>query len=193
MPRIVDHQQRRDAVARVALSLIVEHGLDALTVRKVARAAGFSTAIVSHYFADKRQMLLYVYRFAVLRAAGQIRDALDAHGHDVVACLEALLPLTPQSREYWAIWLALWDWSTSDPELSAEQNLQVRNARQMVASVVEGAVAEGRLPAGTDSAVLARRLVTMTNGLAVQILFDPADWSREQIRDAIRYEIGLRP
>ena len=53
MPAVVNHEERRQQIARIAADLISSVGLDAMTMREIAAAAGFSTTIVTHYFANK--------------------------------------------------------------------------------------------------------------------------------------------
>ena len=57
MPKQVDHERRRRAVAAVAADLVAAEGRRALTVRNVADAAGYSTTVVSHYFDDLADLL----------------------------------------------------------------------------------------------------------------------------------------
>ena len=64
MPRVVDHEARRAEVAAVAADLIARRGLDGVSVRDVAAAGGYSTTVVTHYFASKRELLLHAYRSA---------------------------------------------------------------------------------------------------------------------------------
>ena len=64
MPRVVDHEARRAEVAAVAADLIAQRGLDGVSVRDVAAAGGYSTTVVTHYFASKRELLLHAYRSA---------------------------------------------------------------------------------------------------------------------------------
>src|SRR5690606_29622071 len=108
MPRQVDHDERRRAVARIAADLIARGGLEALTIRNVAKAAGYSTAVVSHYFADKRQLLLFIYRAAIERTRSQIDAALAKDRGDLKACLDAILPLNEERRRDWLVWFAFW-------------------------------------------------------------------------------------
>ena len=46
--------------------------------------------------------------------------------------------------------------------------------------------ANGKLPADSDFDLIARELLTMINGLAVQAGFDPADWPAERQRKVLR-------
>lgn len=190
MPRLVDHEQRRAEVAAVARSVIVRSGLEALTVREVAKAAGYSTAIVSHYFADKRQFLLYIYRWTAMRAEARVRARFDAAPHDLLASIESLLPIEEERRQDWLVWFAFWGWAASDPEFAREQRSQTRMARDMVASLIAAAIRDGTLIAETDHADLALRLITLVDGIAIQAIFDPDDWSGDRQRAAIRRELA---
>jgi AcrR family transcriptional regulator len=49
MPLIVDREKRRRKVAAIATKMIAREGPDAVTVRDVAAAAGYSTKVISHY------------------------------------------------------------------------------------------------------------------------------------------------
>ena len=93
MPAVVDHDARRAELARIAADVIAAEGVEAATVRAIARAAGFSTKVVSHYFQDKRALLLMTYRFA---AGSSAQAAAESAGEDdATAYLLSLLPARP--------------------------------------------------------------------------------------------------
>lgn len=50
MPKIVDHDQRRRELAEAAWKVITEVGIDGATTREIARASGYSTGVLAHYF-----------------------------------------------------------------------------------------------------------------------------------------------
>jgi len=45
-------------ITRVAAEVIACEGVEAATVRRVSAVAGYSTSIVTYYFADKHELLL---------------------------------------------------------------------------------------------------------------------------------------
>ena len=57
MPRIVDHAERRAAIARSAALAIAELGLEQATMREIAARSGVSKGIVAHYFAREQAAL----------------------------------------------------------------------------------------------------------------------------------------
>lgn len=184
MPKYVDHHARRQLVTEVAAEIVAARGVEALTVRGVAAATGFSTAVVSHYFADKRDLLRSTFRAAANRSTARFEAAATAEQRSVVSCLEALLPLDVNSRRDWRLFVAFWGTATSDPELADEQRDRVRSARTRLEKVV----AE-QLPAGPSDARIARSLLTLVQGIATQAVFDPDDWTpgrqSEQLRTGV--------
>ncbi len=185
MPREVDHECRRELVVKIATELVAKGGLRALTVRDVAKAAGYSTAIVSHYFEDKADLLLSTYRSAVDRAARRIGKALKADPGDVQACVAAILPITPAQRRDWRLWVAFWGMAVSDPAFEAEQKGRVDNAIAIFEDVFALRKQRGQIAGDADCALLARQTVALINGLAIQALFDPQSWPAQRQIDTV--------
>ncbi len=188
MPAIVDHDQRRRELAEVAARLVAEGGADAATVRGVAGAAGYSTKVVSHYFADKRALLLLTNRHAADRS-GMIAEASQCDGPDAGAYACALLPLDEARRQNWLVWFAFWGLAITDPEFAAEQRAGVRGARARLTELMaadprfRGLSSKGR-------ADQARTLLTQVMGVAVQAMFEPEDWNAGRQIEAIREHLA---
>ena len=184
MPAIVDHEARRAFLARIAADIIATEGLEAATVRGIAAAAGSSTKIVSHYFSDKRALLMATYREATrdsyrLMTETQAHDRPDARAH-----LLSLLPLTAPMRRNWKVWLAFWAFAISDPEFADEQRRGVLNARVEVEDTLSRDPGFSHLTAERRHDE-ARRLITLVIGVALQAAFDPAEWTADRQREPI--------
>src|SRR5439155_477948 len=128
VPRIGDLGRAADDLPA---QLVAREGVAALTFRRVAEAAGSSTAIVSTYFADKRDLLLSTLRAAASRTTMRFEAAI-AEGGDLQAGLEAWLPLDDQRLTDWRVIIAFWGVAVSDPELAEVQDGHVTRARARV-------------------------------------------------------------
>ena len=62
MPRVVDVEQRRAELTDATARLIAKSGIGAATMRDVAAEAGWTTGALTHYFTDKRDLLLHTFR-----------------------------------------------------------------------------------------------------------------------------------
>src|SRR5438270_11316807 len=176
MPVFVDHEERRRQVVAVASRLIAEAGLDAVTVRDVANAADCSTAIVSHYFHNKKELLFLTYRASIDRATERCDAVLGAEGADLRAYLAEIMPLDEERLIEWKIWVAFWAKAVSDPDIAAAQRDCVRRTRENIAAVLSLLQTRGALAANLNPADEARRLLVLIMGMAVQVMFDAEEW-----------------
>jgi AcrR family transcriptional regulator len=176
MPITVDHEARRAALAAIAADIIASKGIEAATVRAIAEAAGSSTKVVSHYFSDKRALLMATYRSATQDTADRAEATQPPGQADVGAYLLALLPASDPMVRNWKVWLAFWAYATSDEAFAREQRSQVLNARARVETLlgadprVTGLDADARARAARD-------LLTLVIGVSLQAAFDPDDWA----------------
>jgi AcrR family transcriptional regulator len=172
MPIQVDREGQREHVTSLAARLVAQEGVAALTFRRVAGAAGSSTAIVSTYFTDKRDLLLSTFRAAASRTTVRFEAAINAGGN-LQDCLEAWLPLDEDRLTDWRVILAFWGVAVTDPELAAVQDGHVSRARARVEKLLRADRAEsGRPPPELER--LAQQILALTLGIALQAVFEPA-------------------
>lgn len=186
MPRKVDHDERRQEVLDIACRLIEREGVDAATVRRVAQEAGCSTTIVSHYFANKHQLLQLTYRRASESAKQRVLDVLAAAPGDIEACLEVLLPMDDRSRRDWHIWFAFWGMAIGDAEFAKEHQGYLSDVVEILATTL------ARRYGGRNRAPLYRsegqRLFALVSGLAVQAIFNGQSLPVERMKDFVADE-----
>jgi AcrR family transcriptional regulator len=181
MPIQVDRMSQREHVTSLAACLVAREGVAALTFRRVAEAAGSSTAIVSTYFTDKRDLLLSTFRAAASRTTVRFEAAINAGG-SLQDCLEAWLPLDEDRLTDWRVILAFWGVAVTDPELAAVQDGHVSRARARVEKLLRAERAERGENAGRadsrrpppEPERLAQQILALTLGIALQAVFEPA-------------------
>ena len=175
MPAIIDHAARRTALAEVAADLVATGGSEAATVRAVAAAAGFSTKAVTHYFPDKRALMLLTYRHAALSSKART-DASQPEGRkDVAALLHALLPTDPKVERDWRVWFSFWGLAIADPELAEEQRVRMRDFVAQIAAILAADPAFSHC-AAAECPRSASALLAALIGIVTQVIFDPETW-----------------
>lgn len=189
MPRVVDHDARRREVTAVAAELIASEGRSALTVRNVATRAGYSTKVVSHYFADIGDLLHETYDHAAGRARARINAVLDHDPADIQGLIEAVLPLDAVRRDDWRIWFAFWSEALATPSLAKDQRRRARAETKRIATCLQRMRDDGSLTADVDIERAADRLSALVPGIAAEAIFDPTRWTptrqRRVLRDAL--------
>jgi AcrR family transcriptional regulator len=176
MPKIVDHEQRREELAAAVWHLASRDGLDAVTLRAVAAEAGWSTGAVNHYFEGKEELLLFAFRTIADRVGRRVAKAREAARDPLELVRELLaigLPLDRERREETRVWFAFLGLALSRPALARAQGAAYAQWRRLVASALEQAQAEGELGSAIDPLREAAALVALVDGLAVQAMFEP--------------------
>lgn len=183
----VDRDQRRSEVSEAAFEIVADAGLDGLTVRAVARALGCSTAVVSHYFANKRDLLIAVYRHATDATFAHWLRAEEAGG-DLAACLASALPLDGPRQRLWRVNFAFWSVAARDPDLAAIQTDLLHHAEANIARLL---LRDGvdRAPGDAGNTRLARQILALLMGIATQGSFGhddmPIQWQASDLFDAL--------
>jgi AcrR family transcriptional regulator len=186
MPRYVDHEARRLAMAETAAELVGVHGLDALSFRNVARAAGSSTTVLTHYFTDKHDLMLCTYEVVAARHGVRFDEARRAGG-GLYECIAALLPLDEARGVEWRMLTCYWGLAISNPRLAKAQARHVHSAQRRF----EGLIREFRpTTKGAEVELIARRLGTVVHGLGTHHAVDPMHWTAAKLRKVLANEIS---
>jgi AcrR family transcriptional regulator len=96
MPKIVDHQERRDQIALVACRVVAEYGFEQATIVRIAREAGYTTGMVAHYFDTKQDIIIAALRLILQRIEARLTRPATGPRPQLLAVLTEALPIDPQ-------------------------------------------------------------------------------------------------
>jgi TetR/AcrR family transcriptional repressor of bet genes len=130
MPKLGMEPIRRDALIKAAIVEIGQTGSLDVTVSRIAKRAGMSSALAHHYFGSKDQMFLAAMRHVLSVYGAEIRGALVA-AETPQRRLRALILVSFTGsnfrREVVAAWLNFYVMAQRNPE--AARLLRVYQAR----------------------------------------------------------------
>lgn len=165
MPKNVNLFEKRADFVSASCNVIAESGFEAVTLRKVAARAGYTTGSLTHYFEDRKSLLIETLRSVHLAAADRMREAASdqasdaARLHNIV--MEAL-PLDSVRLREWKVWIAFWGTATADPELAKEN----KNRYDEWRSIIEHHLG----PASAARKRDARHLIALIDGIGLGIV-----------------------
>jgi TetR/AcrR family transcriptional repressor of bet genes len=191
MPKIVDHQQRRDQIALVACRVVAEYGFEQATIVRIAREAGYTTGMVAHYFDTKQDIIIAALRLILQRIEARLTKPAVAPRPELLAVLTEALPIDAQRYTECAFWTAFWG------QVSADKRLRRINAwvHREYMRLFERCVAEGwpewaRWGSATREQVL-RSVVTFINGLTASAVVSQSDWPAARQIGQLRLQLQL--
>jgi AcrR family transcriptional regulator len=103
MPKIIDHDQRREEIAQQVNTLISEKGIENTTVRAICRRAGFSSGVLAHYFENREAMFIFVFQWHMSRTQQRLASVLELETTNTSELMQQtvkmLLPGYPSDAE----------------------------------------------------------------------------------------------
>lgn len=175
MPKIVDHGERRTEVLEATWRVIRSRGLEAATVREIAKEAGFSNGVLAHYFTDKDDILVQAHRLAYDRVFRRVeRKVGDSVGIEALrTMLYEALPMDDDRLVEAVIDISYIGRALNDPKLKLVRQESARIAREWWLASLTVADTEGQLAAGTDLELLADQLLVFIDGVSLQAAVFP--------------------
>jgi AcrR family transcriptional regulator len=191
MPKIVDHEQRRDEIALVACRVVAEYGFDQATIVRIAREAGYTTGMVAHYFDTKQEIIIAALRLILRRIEERLTAAAGAGDRELLALLTEALPVDATRFTECAFWTAFWG------QVSADRRLRRINAwmHREYLRLFERCLARGwrewrAWPPLVREPVL-RSVVTFINGLTASVVASPDDWPAARQIGQLRLQLQM--
>ncbi|MFI0741793.1 TetR/AcrR family transcriptional regulator [Streptomyces sp. NPDC021100] len=195
MPKIVDPDERRRAVAEAVLRVVARDGLESASLRNVAAEAGLVVGSVRHYFADHTALIIFAMEELGRRIGGRLTArsepllALEP-GADGAALTEELfaelLPLDDARRREAVVWLTFTTAARTRPELRACAREMHDGQRALAAHVLTEIRNRGALADGLDTATESLRLCALLDGLTLQAVLQPDSVTPEAMRAVLR-------
>jgi TetR/AcrR family transcriptional repressor of bet genes len=191
MPKIVDHAKRREEIALVACKVVAAHGFEQATVARIARAAGYTTGMVAHYYESKQAIILAALRLILLRIEERLTRERDSGEANLLSVLSEALAVDAGRFTECAFWMAFWG------QVSADKRLKRLNAwvhreymRLFTRCFAEHWPEWSDWPPATRDHVL-RSVVTFINGLTAGAVTSPRDWPAAVQLKQLDLQLGL--
>jgi AcrR family transcriptional regulator len=195
VPKIVDHEQRRQELLAATWRVIARAGIIGVTTREIAREAGVSTGVLAHYFADKEELLAAALRLSHQQVYARIRERTQGLlGIDAirVVMLEAL-PLDEQRMLEAQIEMSFLSLALGNSGLRELQHEEFERFWDTLHYRVCEAQKLGQIWAGSDPSDITHELMILVEGMSQEAVLYPSRATAQrqcQTLDAVLDRIG---
>jgi AcrR family transcriptional regulator len=186
-PRRKLSDARRRQILKAAVQVIAEKGLCDTGIKDVADQAGTSPALVIYYFGKKDVLLAEALSFADERFYAQTAAAVA----ELASARDRLVELVRRSCsvgeseddfDEWVLWLDLWARAPRDPDVARDRAAMDRRWRTTIGEIVREGQGAGEF-SRIDPDAFALRLGALIDGLAIQVVLEDPEVSRERMFD----------
>jgi TetR/AcrR family transcriptional regulator, transcriptional repressor of bet genes len=191
MPKIVDHEQRRNEIALVACRVVAQHGFDQATIVRIAREAGYTTGMVAHYFDTKQDIIVAALRLILRRIEARLAPRDDAQAPELLALLTEALPVDETRYIECVFYIAFWGQVAADRRLRRINGwLHREYLRLFERCLLRGWPQWQHWPPAIRDAVL-RSVITFINGITASTVASRSDWPAERQIAQLRLQLEL--
>lgn len=191
MPKIVDHDARRDQIALVACRVVAQYGFDQATIVRIAREAGYTTGMVAHYFDTKRDIIIAALRLILRRVEERLTRSGAGEQPDLVSVLTEALPVDEIRYSECAFWMAFWGQVPADRRLRRINAALHREYLRLFERCLARGWSEWRAwPVAVRARVL-RSAVTFINGVTASTVASRGEWPAADQISQLRLQLQL--
>jgi AcrR family transcriptional regulator len=192
MPKLVDHQERRQELVDAAWRVIQRDGVEGASVREIAAEAGCSPGSLRYYFPAQADLIAFAMALVAERvharvAALQPGDDVSA---SVLEALEQVLPLDEERRMEMEIWLAFSARAQVDPALRPQRDETYAALRRFVRTGIDALADAGLMHPGLSREAETRRLHALVDGLALHGVTSPTEMTPRRLRRVVRAHLA---
>lgn len=191
MPKIVDHEKRRDEIALVACRVVAECGFEQTTIARIARAAGYTTGMVAHYFETKQDIIIAALRLMLRRIDERLLRNSEGERPDLLALLMETLPVDEERYIECAFWTAFWGQITADKRLKRISAWVHREYQRLFERCLSRAWPEWPQWQKDARESVLRSIMTFMNGLTASVVASRGDWPAEEQIEQMRLQIAM--
>lgn len=189
MPKIVDHERRRDEIALVACRVVAQYGFEQATVARIARDAGYTTGMIAHYFDTKQDIIIAALRLILRRIEERLTP--NAENADLLTLLGEALPVDDTRFTECAFWIAFWGQMPTDRRLKRINGWLHREYLRLFERCLARGWSEWRdWPLSVRDQVL-RSVMTFINGITASTVASRSDWPATRQTEQLRLQLEL--
>lgn len=172
-------------IADAAIRVMVNKGLDALSVRNVATEAGVAPGTVQYQMGTRDDIIAKAFMRSIQRQESRAlreTDATDFHAV-IHSRLAELLPIGPVQREDAAVWVIVGAAASTREWLADLYDAEVESFRARVSNGLAAAEQYGKLNSRLSPEQGARLVTALVNGLTIDYLNGPKNSAKQLLAD----------
>lgn len=191
MPKTVDHDERREEILAAADALVSRGGMPRLTMREIAREVGCSLGSLSHYFADKSELVTALLSRMHRTVGARMQAAADDPGGlaAIRTVLLEAIPLDGRRHREAMVEISFWAQALGAETLMGVQQREHERFRRFLLRLLRQARRRGDLRPSLNLSLIAEDLLVFIDGVTLQATLHPTRMTPAVQRRLVRNKV----
>ncbi|WP_062197203.1 TetR/AcrR family transcriptional regulator [Massilibacterium senegalense] len=184
MPKIVNHEERKENIAKATWRVIGKEGIEGATVRAIAKEANVSLGVVRYYFCTQDELLDYAMRLVDQKVKQRIEEKMPLSLPLKKLAIEILLELIPTDSEK-LLEMRVWHEFISrklQKKLALDDGIQ-----EVVYKILNHLYQEGLLKDSIHLEMEGMKLYALIDGLALHVMMKKIPLDLETLRTILEH------
>ena len=195
MPRRVDHDERRREIIQATWRLIAERGIEATTMRELAREMGLANGSVTHYFPHKSAILTAAFRHVFDATNARFAEHRAQTDVDGIASLRAFLlqtlPIDQERLLEARIVIPFLEYAASDDAMAEVFRAMMRQWQTQFTEMIERARACGEVRDDLDVDAASDTILHALTGMQAIGVLLPETARRERMLASVEALLSM--
>lgn len=181
MPKLVDHNKRKERIAEATWMVILKKGMEGATVRNIAKEAGLSLGALRHYFSTQNELLVFAMNLVEERVTDRIHKIAAQNLPLKEKILNILLEIVPTNQETMAemeVWFAFtFHARHRNNRLKAHDDKILPGMKNIINYLHDSSLLKENLDIDTE----AEKLYALVDGLALHAMLEPERVNQQRV------------
>jgi len=189
MPKIVDHEQRREHIAELVANMMASVGVENTTIREISRQSGYSRGFIEHYFHSKEELISDALKWINEQSLARVEKKVkDLQGLEALKAInEVTLPINEQTRREWKVRMQFWGLAVVNPKHKKEQTKRIDVAETIYLKYLQEAQDMGEIAKDANLTYMAQNLLHRIYGLSCNAILRPNYFTKQRQLEALDY------
>lgn len=188
MPKLINHQERKQHIAQAVWAVLAREGVRGVSVRTVAAEAGISTGSLRHVFPTLNDMMLYSLDYSGQKFLASLtsRKVID-HLEDL---LFDFLPTSNESRMYSEVGVGMLAEASNIPGAARMLQQQETELSYTYSFILTQLKAHGRIRSDIDVQYETDTLVSLLFGVHVSYMLSNQTASDQELQAPLKMHLA---
>ncbi|GAB3798944.1 TetR/AcrR family transcriptional regulator [Virgibacillus kimchii] len=190
MPKIVDHNQRKDKIVKATFDVIYNYGFEKTTLREIAKKAGLSLGSVQHFFPKQKDIYTYAMDVVFQRFEQRMQKVEqideDVFYNAVHMAKQIVQVHTDVERMENDIWVKFTLMATMNPEYQELKENYRKINLNFAKNIISTLYDNGYLSRNINIEEKAHSLIIFITGLTFESVIYPQLYNHEVVEQKVR-------